>query len=92
MTRARRGATERSQVAKPLLRLLGMLLLPRLESRVVMETWEDPPEKAQAWLPTPTIRVAVACQEPGGLPRSADHGKDGYPIPNDSKIRLPHAN
>jgi hypothetical protein len=49
---------------------------PCLETRIVMEAREHPSEQAEARLPAPTIRVAVARQEPGGLFRSAHQGKE----------------
>jgi hypothetical protein len=57
--------------------LLGdeLLLLPRFQTGVVMEPWEDPPEQTQPRLPAPTVGVAVAREESRRLSRLADERK-----------------
>jgi hypothetical protein len=55
---------------------VGLILLPRLEARIVVEAREHPAEQAQTRLSAPAIRIAVARQKPSGLPCSGHHGED----------------
>ena len=41
----------------------------------MMEAWEDPPEDAESWLPTPAIRIALARQESSSLSHPVVQGE-----------------
>ena len=58
-------------------RLLRMLRLPGVDPWVVVVTREDPPEDVESWLAAPAVGVAIARQEPGGLPGALVHS-EGY--------------
>lgn len=82
------AASAPSRHHRVLARLLELLLLPRLDPRVVMVAGEDPPEDAQPWLAAPAVGVAVARQKPDCLSGAVVQGETDVAEDQDSQELL----